>query len=108
LLNEKYGINDQDSNQLANRLREGQNSLTFLGKAMWLTSAPDFLNRMGIFIAQMIKDGCYEAHELDQKNMTIRYNFKKDKRFKVYNDPNANKNSLEYRKQKALYERMIN
>jgi hypothetical protein len=65
-----------------------------MGKAMWLVSAPDFLNRMAIFIAQMKKDGCYEAHELDQKNMTIKYDFKKDGRFKVFNNPNADKNSL--------------
>lgn len=107
LLNEQYSINDQDVNQKADRLREGQNSLTFMGKAMWLVSAPDFLNRMAIFIAQMKKDGCYEAHELDQKNMTIKYDFKKDGRFKVFNNPNADKNSLQYRKQRALYERMI-
>jgi len=42
----------------------------------------------------MIKDGCYDAHELDKDNMTLQYNFKKDKRFKTFNDPNADKNSL--------------
>ena len=107
LLNEQYAINDQDVNQLADRLREGQDSLTFMGKAMWLTSAPDFFNRMSIFIAQMIKDDCYDAHILDSDNMRIHYDFKKDGRFKIFNDPNANKSSLEYRTQKALYERMI-
>jgi hypothetical protein len=39
--------------------------------------------------------------------MTIKYNFKKDGRFKIFNNPNADKNSLQYRKQRALYERMI-
>jgi len=68
-----------------------------MGKAMWLTSAPDFFNRMSIFIAQMIKDDCYDAHILDSDNMRIHYDFKKDGRFKIFNDPNANKNSLEYR-----------
>jgi len=104
LMNEWYGINDMDISSFARRLKEGQYPLTFAGKAMWLTSAPDYFNRMSIFLAQMIKDGCFEAHELD--GVRMKYNWKKDKRFNLFAN-GINKGSEEYNKQKALYHTMM-
>lgn len=107
LINEQYAINDMDVSQFARRLREGQYPLTFTGKAMWLTSAPDYFNRMSIFIAQMIKDGCFEAHKLDGVRMV--YDWKLDKRFSLFSKGEAGKrqNLAEYNKQKALYHTMM-
>lgn len=107
LLNERYRINDMDINSYAKRLKEGQYPLTLAGKAMWMTSAPDYFNRMSIFIAQMIKDGCFDAYEKD--GMRLKYNWKKDKRFNLFSQGESGKrqNLAEYNRQKALYHAMM-
>ena len=51
-----------------------------------------------------MEDGCWEAHSV--KNNRLVYEFKKDKRFNLLNDPNANKDSKEYKQQHALYTTM--
>lgn len=62
--------------------------------------APDFLNRMTLFVAQCLQDGVWDAWEFDSENRLI-YNWKKDKRFAVYYS--GNKNHPDYAKQKGLY-----
>lgn len=104
LLNEKYAINDMDVSSFAKHLKEGQYPLTLAGKAMWFTSAPDYFNRMSIFIAQMIKDGCFEAYEKD--GMRLKYNWKKDKRFSAFANGDR-RDMTKYNKQKALYHAMM-
>lgn len=112
LLNEQYAINDQDINVLQDRLRQGQDALTFQGKLMWLVSAPDFMNRMAIFVAQMKKDGCFDAHVMGKDGFSIEYDCSKDSRFNKLKF-NRNKredtdiHTPEYMKQLALYKKMI-
>jgi hypothetical protein len=67
--------------------------------------APDMLHRMSILVAKMIHDGCFDAHSV--VNDELIYDFKKDKRFSLLSDPNANKNTEEYRKQRGLYTTML-
>lgn len=53
----------------------------------WALTAPDYWNRMSIFIAQMIHDGCWEAHtvETDEYGVErLKYDITKDKRFDVF------------------------
>ena len=61
---------------------------------------PDFLNRMTLFVARCMKDGCWEGWEI-QDDILI-YNWKKDKRFKALVDGTP-KDSAEYKQAKALY-----
>lgn len=61
---------------------------------------PDFLNRMTLFVARCMKDGCWEGWEL--KDNILTYNWKKDKRFKALVD-GTSKDSKEYKQAKALY-----
>ena len=61
---------------------------------------PDFLNRMTLFVARCMKDGCWEGWELNDDILT--YNWKKDKRFKALVDGTP-KDSAEYKQAKALY-----
>ena len=61
---------------------------------------PDFLNRMTLFVARCMKDGCWEGWELNDDILT--YNWKKDKRFKALVD-GTSKDSAEYKQAKALY-----
>ena len=51
----------------------------------WLYASlrrPDFLNRMVLFVAQCYEDGVYDAFSIKDGKLT--YDWKKDKRFKIY------------------------
>ena len=61
---------------------------------------PDFLNRMTLFVARCMQDGCWEAWSV--KNDQLVYDWKKDKRFKALVD-GSSKDSIEYKTAKALY-----
>ena len=43
---------------------------------------PDFLNRMTLFIARCMEDGCYDA--LYEEDGELKYDWRKDKRFSVF------------------------
>lgn len=103
LINEQYAINDFDSNVYDKRLRGEPGFINFQGKMLWTTSAPDYFNRMTLFVAQMIKDGCIDAYS--KKGNSLVYDWKKDKRFSAY--AAGNKSDSKYGYQKALYEAMI-
>lgn len=103
-LNHMYRMANMDINLIAERMNSAQTGL-FSGKlGMWMNTAPDYFNRMLLFTAQMIKDGCFDAHEM--VNGTMKYNFKKDKRFEVYRS--GNKSNPEYALQRGLYLTMLN
>ena len=61
---------------------------------------PDFLNRMTLFVARCMKDGCWEGWEISDDKLV--YNWKKDKRFKALVDGTP-VGSEPYKKAKALY-----
>lgn len=84
----KYGIKNFDSD-----------SLYIFNKI------PDSYHRMGLLIAKMIHDGSWEAHKMVGDKLV--YDFKKDKRFSLLTDPNSDKNSKEYKKQKGLYNTLL-
>ena len=44
------------------------------------STAPDYYNRMTIFVACMIKDGCYDAHKMGPDGQVI-YDMELDDRF---------------------------
>ena len=106
LLNEAYSLNDQDSNNTAKRLKQGALPSDFMGQMLWFTSIPDYYNRLTMFVAQMIKDGCFDAHRVEGSKLI--YDWKLDKRFEVFanakgvvpTDPEKRK---QFFFQKALY-----
>lgn len=62
------------------------------------------MHRMGILIAKMKGDGCFDAHSID-KNGKLVYDFKKDKRFQHL--VNNETTHPDYLKEKSLYCTMI-
>lgn len=88
LSSSKYGVKNFSSNE-----------------AFIFNTAPDILHRMGILIAKMKHEGCWEAHSV--VNDELVYDFKKDKRFDLLSDPNADKNSKAYKSQHSLYTTML-
>jgi len=56
----------------------------FLSRFMYVSEAiPQYQNRMALYLAKMIHDGCYDAHSLD-KDGYLKYDPTKDKRFSYY------------------------
>ena len=101
-MNMIYGMANYSMGQIARQRRLNWWGIkNFRTDTMFLTAtAPDFQHRMAILVAKMMGDGCWEAHYLD-KNGNLKYNFKKDKRFKAYIE-NDTKNP-DYLAQKTEY-----
>lgn len=108
-LNRYYGIANWDLNRtVKNSALSRMGKFDNMSKWMYIAqSAPDYYNRMTLFIAKMIEDGCFEAHTLDKYGV-ISYDWKKDKRFDklAQYGLNSSHSDPEYNKQKALYAAM--
>ena len=102
-LNIEYGMANADMHQIQDRLSSSRTGIkNFDSDALYICNKiPDAYHRLGLLIAKMIHDGCWEAISL--KDDILVYDFKKDKRFSELNNPNANKKTEKYRSQKALY-----
>lgn len=107
-LNAQYGIANFDLNIMAERLQADRFGMgANIGRSLYATSTvPDFYNRMSIFIAAMIADGCFDAHSLDPKTGELIYDISKDKRFakfwKLKNGPKSSWDE-EFFEQKGLF-----
>jgi hypothetical protein len=105
-LNKIYGIANEDINQTVNTSMTNRHGvLANMSKYMYIfNSAPDYVNRLTLFIAKMMEDECFEAHSLDERG-NLKYDFKKDARFSELNKHGLNSNyrGKEYLKQKGLY-----
>lgn len=102
-----YGrIANIDINRSAESLKSNKQGLfNFMSRGMYsCISAPDYMNRMTIFIAMMIHDGCYDA--LSIKNEEIKYDWKKDKRFSIY--AKGDTSNPKYNEQRAAWLSLIN
>lgn len=98
----KYRLSNTDTARIAERLKSNRQGLSNWDNIAFSTlRAPDFLNRMTLFIAQAMEDGVLDAWEI--KNDELVYNWKKDKRFSIYAQGESMKNHPEYAKQKGLY-----
>lgn len=105
-LNWQYRMANVDMNALVDRMNyEKTDGFRFTDRMFWANRAPDFLSRMTILIGYMKKHGCYDAHEY--KNGEVTYNWKKDKRFSLLANPNADTNSSEWQYQRSLYNAMM-
>ena len=104
-LNADFGMANMDADIVQKELSQSRNGVkNFDSDMLYICNrAPDVYHRMGLLIAKMIHDGCWDAYSLNEDDQLV-YDFKKDKRFDVYNSPGADQNSEAYKKQKALYE----
>ncbi len=98
----KYRLSNTDTARIAERLKSNRQGLSNWDNIAFSTlRAPDFLNRMTLFIAQAMEDGVLDAWEI--KDDELVYNWRKDKRFSIYAQGESMKNHPEYAKQKGLY-----
>lgn len=89
LLNELYAMANMDLKNMVDNTISYKNGLIggFSRYSGWALTAPDYWNRMSIFIAQMVHDGCFEAHSIIEDKdgyERLYYDMAKDKRFDVY------------------------
>ena len=100
-LNELYGINDMDMNTYTERISSAKKGIWNFENFMFkFASRPDYYNRMTIFTAQMMADGCLDAHSIDENGKLV-YDWKKDKRFEAF--ANGRTHDPNYKKQESLY-----
>ena len=116
LLNEHFHMSNMsitDVPEEATSNKTGINAL-FSRFAHWTVTAPDYWNRMTMFIAQMCHDGTFDAYDVVQNDDSIElvYNMAKDERFKILVEYKCNINNVpnhlveEFNRQLSLYESM--
>ena len=97
----KYRISNSDLNRITERLRSGRGGV--LNADNWAYSTlrgPDFLNRMVLFVARCMQDGCWDAMKVE--NDILIYDWKQDKRFSAY--AQGDKSDMKvYNEQRSLY-----
>ncbi len=99
--NELFGLNDIDMNTYVDKISTSRKGIwNFTNMLFKFASRPDYYNRMTIFIAQMLGDGCYYAHHINEKGELI-YDWKKDKRFEAF--ANGRVSDPKYNEQRSLY-----
>lgn len=105
-LNVEYGMANADPHQIQDLLSKSRSGIkNFNSNTLYICNrVPDMYHRLSLVIAKMIHDGCWDAHSIVDDELI--YDFKKDKRFSLLNNPNADKESNEYKKQRSLYTAM--
>lgn len=123
LLNELYGISNMSITEIPEQVTSNKTgAFAMFNRFMsWTITAPDYFNRMTMTIAQMLHDGCWEAHVLEEDEdgvLNLRYDMSLDKRFNVFVEwvdkarPYTWKSGIPddlkdtFNKQAALYEAM--
>lgn len=114
LLNEHFRISNMTINELPQETSSSRTGLwqTFNRWMGWTLVAPDYWNRMTMFVAQMLEDGCWDAYSVveTENGVELKYDMSKDSRFELlcrYGDkieqvPEKFRN--QYLQQQALYE----
>lgn len=109
-LNFEYGFANMSNQELVERLNYMKGELGRFDDRLFFTArAFDFLHRMTIFYAYMIKHGSLEAHKVVGDH--VEYDWKKDKRFSLYASDRTG-NSIpasmktKWADQRALFEAM--
>lgn len=98
----RYRLSNTDVARIAERAKSARDGIFNLDNKLYGTlRSPDFLNRMTLFVAKCIEDGCWDAWYLDN-NGDLKYEWRKDSRFSLLASED-NSNPEEYAKQRSMY-----
>ena len=112
-MSEYFGIHQMDPQKIISETREDKKGVlnNFNRWMHFMNSAPDFMFRMNMFIAEALTDGVVEIKNgkftvnsaiiFDPITKSIKYDPKKDKRFSEY--LNGNREHPDFLRQEALY-----
>jgi hypothetical protein len=93
----RYRLSNTDTARITERLKSNRQGLANWDNIAYSTlRAPDFLNRMSLFIAKAMEDGVLDAWSVVDGE--LKYDWRKDKRFSLLVNK-SNKNNPEYKKQ---------
>lgn len=96
-----YRLSNLDVARISEGLTTSKSGILNVENWMYYTlRSPDFLNRMVLFVAKCMKDGCWEAFDL--KDNKLVYDWRKDKRYSIYADK-TKEGTKEYQEQKIAY-----
>ena len=99
LLNKQFNISFDVSNP-SESLKTGRAGFFNYQEYAYSTlKRPDFLNRMTLFVAKCIQDGCFDA--LSEQDGRLIYDWRKDKRFEAF--ASGDQSRKEYFEQRGLY-----
>lgn len=106
-LNVLYGLSNMSLQSIIDRSSTSKTGLPhlFSNYIQGFNRAPEYMVRLGIMVAEMIKDGAWQAHSFDPKTNKLTYDWKKDQRFSVY--ASGDKSHKDYNNQKSLYLAML-
>lgn len=97
-----YRLSNSDIAKIGDQVKSGRSGIKNYENWMYATlRRPDFLNRMVLFVARCMQDGTWDAISINEKTGEIKYDWKKDKRFKAYAENSSNRQ--EYEKAKEAY-----
>lgn len=83
-LNTEYRIANRDLNQIVDKVKIDRFGLNFIGNTMyWCNTFPDYINRLSLFLAKMIKDGTLKAYSVNEEGVLV-YDPSKDERYSYY------------------------
>lgn len=118
MLNELYGMANMSITEIPEQTTSNKTGVfaTFSRWMSWALTAPDYWNRMTMFIAQMMHDGTWNAHTIEEDEngvKRLKYDMSKDQRFDIFVKyrgridavPKNDKKKFLY--QKALYEAIV-
>ena len=117
LLNEHFGMANMSITEIPEQATSNKTGLyaTFSRFMSWSLTAPDYWNRMSMFIAQMLHDGVWDAYDLEKDKegvQRLKYHMEKDKRFNLLVKYKGNVKEVpanlreKYKQQLGLYEAM--
>ena len=113
-LNVLYGVANMDINAMVKRTKTDRfGAFKFFSEHLyWFNNAPDYVNRLTLLVAKMMKDGSYYAHTINSKG-EFQYDPAQDERYKIYFERRDKhkfqfaKNDTEYNDQRSLYLKVL-
>lgn len=117
LLNEHFRMANMSITEIPEQATSNKTGVwaTFSRFMSWSLTAPDYWNRMSMFIAQMLHDGVWDAYTLEKDKDGVQrlvYDMKKDKRFDLLVQYKGDVSKVpahlreKYKQQLGLYEAM--
>lgn len=106
-LNNEYAIANRDLHEVVSKTKVDRYGLNFMSNAFyWCNTFPDYINRLSLFLAKMVKDGTYDAHSINSQGQLV-YDPAKDERYSYY-FKNRERYGYEFAKSDSKYNEQRN
>lgn len=102
-LNIQHGLSNMALPSMIDRSSTSKTGLPHLmsNYLQGFNRAPEYMTRMGVLIAELLKDNAWKAYSFDAKQSKLIYDWKKDGRFSAY--AKGQKSHPQYNDQRSLW-----